>query len=51
MSIIEKIKKESEARIKEMYREKVRDEKIEDKSFGRSASLAWETAYNTNFAR
>ena len=51
MSIIERLKKEAEARIDEMYREKARDKKIEDKTFGRSQAKAWGTVYTSNFSR
>lgn len=45
MTIIEKFKKESEARIVAMKTEKAVDKKIEDKAFGHTSALAWEIAY------
>lgn len=45
MTIIEKFKKESEARAVAMKVERAVDKKIEDKVFGRTSAVAWEIAY------
>ena len=41
MSIIERLKRESEARIEAMYKEKEQDKKVEDKTFGRDEEDPW----------
>lgn len=48
MTIIEKFKKESEIRIAGLYAEKAANDKIEDKTFGRTQAAAWELAYVKN---
>lgn len=42
MTIIERLRKESEARIVTMVKERETDKKTEDKTFGRSSAIAWE---------
>jgi hypothetical protein len=45
MTVVERLRKESEARTATMKTERTTDKKIEDKTFGRSVALNWELVY------
>jgi hypothetical protein len=45
MTVVERLRKESEARTVTMKTERATDKKVEDNTFGYSVALNWETVH------